>query len=88
MHFWSFICNHNITITLIALAWIIGVMAGRKMSGIRTIFIKNPFAGKKSAIVDDTSPNMDPLRFKREYVINLIVNKKRISRMMISVPLL
>lgn len=77
MWFWSFICSHNIAISIIATAWILGVIAGRKISRIKTIFIKNPFSGKKSSIIDDSSKTTDPFRYKREYVINLIIDKKR-----------
>ena len=77
MLFWSFIDDHYAVITFIALAWILGILAGRKINGIKKIFIKNPFAGVKSSIKDFSPPVNDNLRFKREYVINLIVNKNQ-----------
>ncbi len=77
MKFWSFISDHYAVISLIALVWMFGVFAGRKINGIKKIFIKNPFAGKKSSIMDNSPVGIDHLRYKREYVINLIVNKNQ-----------
>jgi len=77
MRFWSFICDQSIAITIIACVWILGVVAGSKVPGIKTIFIKNPFAGKKSTVIDQSRIDEDPFRYKREYVVNLIVNKKK-----------
>ncbi len=77
MMFWSFINDHYVVITIIALVWIVGVYAGKKISGIKKIFIKNPFQGKKSTIIDYSSIGDDHLRYKREYIINLIVNKNQ-----------
>jgi hypothetical protein len=77
MNFWVFISDHYAVISLIAFVWILGVLAGKKINGIKKIFIKNPFAGKKSSIIDNDPIGDDILRYKREYVINLIVNKKQ-----------
>ena len=77
MWFSKFISDHSIEISLIAIFWIIGILIGRKISNFKTVFIKNPFAGKKSKIIDDGPINPDPFRYKREYVVNLILDKKK-----------
>ena len=78
MDIWTWIENNNMIIILVFVAFVIGVVASSRLNGIKTIVIKNPFASAKGIIedkTDDDSPQA--MRFKREYVINLIVKDEK-----------
>jgi|ERR1035437_1818285 hypothetical protein len=72
MGFWNFVSENWIIIVLILVVWVMGVICGSSISKIKTLFIKNHLKNS-NAIRDESISEIDALRYKREYTINLVI---------------
>lgn len=73
----DFLREHSTIIIIVLVTWVLGIIVGDRIGRIRTYRIKNPLAGTGDSFQINNSDEFSALRYKREYVINVIMGEDK-----------